>query len=669
MTVELPMVQVTVHPDGALVVRRGWADLAAGPVRVGRLPLLLDPGSVRVGVQGGTLVQARLDLDLPGMDGRSEVQEEAALADVERRILLHDAEVAHLQRAQQFARGLQPRYDTEGPALTAAGLASWVQLDAASTSWSERLDARLSVLSHTRDELIEERKRLQSALAALSTAGIWHRWAPTRCLALDIRDPDAADGRIELEVSYRIPGARWVPTYTLDLDRNLQGGRFAMRAMVAQATGEDWNDVSIALSTAPSARIVDLPELHALRLGTVQPPPQTGWRPLPADLDSLFPHQPPPPPPEVEPEPQVENFGAGGAPERAVKRKVASALPAPMPPPSMAGPPGAPMPSRAAPMMARSLVGGSSADTAPPVQKPRPGALQAGNEQLDYANLRVHGSEAGRGRQGRLYALDAAAGFRDRELPPDAWARWSNALSRLVDGTHELLARPLPTHQVVPGPVDGADARFDAEGSVSIPSDSRFHTATLFTEPATAKVTYRAVPRADPRVFRQVEARTTRTGALPPGPLEASIAGALEIVAPFGGSTGADAVRFGLGAEDNITIVRNVRYDEQSAGLLGGSRRFSTHIEVEAASALDRAVRIELLERIPVPVESDSPAFQITEASPPSEPYEGEPGAAVLEGGRRQWMQLEPGGTAKARLSYAVTLSNKEELAGGDRRG
>ena len=43
--------------------------------------------------------------------------------------------------------------------------------------------------------------------------------------------------------------------YVLDADASLSAGRFAMRALVSQATGADWGGVSLRLTTAPrSAR-------------------------------------------------------------------------------------------------------------------------------------------------------------------------------------------------------------------------------------------------------------------------------------------------------------------------------------------------------------------------------------------------------------------------------
>jgi hypothetical protein len=150
--------------------------------------------------------------------------------------------------------------------------------------------------------------------------------------------------------------------------------------------------------------------------------------------------------------------------------------------------------------------------------------------------------------------------------------------------------------------------------------------------------------------------------------MEVSIAGSLELVSPFDGASGDASIEVGLGLEDQLNLVRNVRYREESAGLLGGSRRHITEVEVQVASALAHPVRVEVLQRVPVSPNEDV-SIALTEQVPASEAYTGDPDGVVLEGGRRQWLEVKPGGKGSTRLGYAVTLSNREQLVGGDRRG
>ena len=61
------------------------------------------------------------------------------------------------------------------------------------------------------------------------------------------------------------------------------------RALIGQATGEDWRDVALTLSTASPQQWTELPELAALKIGRAQPAPaKTGWRPPPLGAGELY---------------------------------------------------------------------------------------------------------------------------------------------------------------------------------------------------------------------------------------------------------------------------------------------------------------------------------------------------------------------------------------------
>lgn len=90
---------------------------------------------------------------------------------------------------------------------------------------------------------------------------------------------------------YAVPIARFWPAYTLKMQEGKDGIRRAqwiIEALVAQQTGEDWNQVRLGLSTADLLTDVRLPELPSLRFGRVQATPKRGYRPPPAGLDALF---------------------------------------------------------------------------------------------------------------------------------------------------------------------------------------------------------------------------------------------------------------------------------------------------------------------------------------------------------------------------------------------
>jgi uncharacterized protein (TIGR02231 family) len=54
----------------------------------------------------------------------------------------------------------------------------------------------------------------------------------------------------EIKISYMVPYARWQPIYKAELDTQNKQIKLTRMAMIAQKTGEDWNNVKLALSTA-----------------------------------------------------------------------------------------------------------------------------------------------------------------------------------------------------------------------------------------------------------------------------------------------------------------------------------------------------------------------------------------------------------------------------------
>jgi len=93
----------------------------------------------------------------------------------------------------------------------------------------------------------------------------------------------------QLVVEYFINGARWTPTYVCRLNSATNTAAIAVRALIAQRTGEDWNGVQIELSTATPTGWCELPELPSLRLGRSQTlPSKKAWRSPPKGAELLF---------------------------------------------------------------------------------------------------------------------------------------------------------------------------------------------------------------------------------------------------------------------------------------------------------------------------------------------------------------------------------------------
>ena len=130
----------------------------------------------------------------------------------------------------------------------------------------------------TERELLEAAVRLAEAPAAPANERNV-RYSP---------DIEEAIGRLE-----RFIGVIYRP----ETERASRQVELVMRALICQASGEDWRGVKLVLSTAAPMSWTELPELASIRIGRAQPPPpaRAGFRPPPKGATALF----------------AERFGAG----------------------------------------------------------------------------------------------------------------------------------------------------------------------------------------------------------------------------------------------------------------------------------------------------------------------------------------------------------------------
>lgn len=69
-----------------------------------------------------------------------------------------------------------------------------------------------------------------------------------------------------ISIHYLQPDVRWHPAYTLRADLNKNTLSVNLFAMITQATGEDWNNLDILLSTAIPLQNCDIPEIKSKRI-------------------------------------------------------------------------------------------------------------------------------------------------------------------------------------------------------------------------------------------------------------------------------------------------------------------------------------------------------------------------------------------------------------------
>ncbi|HVF09401.1 MAG TPA: mucoidy inhibitor MuiA family protein [Abditibacteriaceae bacterium] len=261
-TVDAPIVAVTVYSDRARITRRGRVMLEAGSreLLIGNLPANLDLNSLRAAGRGDVAVKIlsvesrELPLDKTPHQAAREVQAELEKVQDEGASLTKRDEVLQqrLQTLRELAEKSAGRYARtlaeNQTSLEAAGQL----LDFIETQ-SSQVHAQRAALEQKRRENGARQVTLQNRLKQLRSAR--QRSVQNVVVAVEA----AGGGEWELEVSYVVPGARWMPLYDARLQllppadpTGLLEGKLQLSylAKVEQNTGENWDNVALTLSTA-----------------------------------------------------------------------------------------------------------------------------------------------------------------------------------------------------------------------------------------------------------------------------------------------------------------------------------------------------------------------------------------------------------------------------------
>ncbi len=723
---------VEVFRRGAEITRRASLESTDRRVRVAGLPLELDDGSVRIELASGARASvraARVVLDvLDDADAPLRV-EPPELRDLRRRLraIAVELEAVNAQhaRAGTIAIPERPARDHGRPPPPAPDRARLELLELRFSLQREARD-RAQALQAEQRELERSLRTMLEALAKRSSdTPIVHR--VRKALEIELTEVTSAGA---MQLLYRVRSARWAPSYRLSFDSRTQRARLALRAAVAQRTGEDWRGAALSVSTARMDGWYDLPELASLRIGRAQPPPRSGYRPLPADGAALFadhdrvfaappPHAQviaqtvavapadrdyaqlgPPGMPPVGGGPPIQGFGppvnAPMGPPVTRSAPMAKAAPAP----AAAAPvrlaasmamPVAPQAARAkggAGLMANLLGGFGSGGGGGPMpegaayeldeqafEDAGPGSRQAsagyqGAEPtvtlsralLDFGRLRL--DAPAQGRRGALHALSLEQLGREGGREPRGL---SEALGHVYAMEHAIDALPAPALHTYPDSLYGFDHRYDATATVEVPSDGAFHSVAITEAEGAASMLHVAVPREDPAVFRTLSFVSPLEGAVLRGPVDVYLDGALLVSSSVDPAPTGGKLEIGMGVDESVKVARNVRFREESAGLMGGSSHLVHDVEIEVRNAGAAAIRLEVRERLPVTAKGEedievrpgktSPAWHET---PPEDP--------ALEGGKRWVLDVRGGAEVKLATEYTIRIASKNELVGGNRR-
>lgn len=247
---------VTLYPDRATVRRTVKARLGRGAwtLRVPGLPASADPGSLQAkvvahsaGADAPKLVGVEYAA-LPRQDFASSPEGRAlveAVRDLRRRMERVGRERALLAEHDRLVDQVGIRAAAAGP----DGATQPIDLQAAARQVEAVAAEKRRIVEAARAQA-EEHDRLERELAAatarLESQGGADRFDRAAVVSLAL----PADTDVELEVGYLVSGAGWQPAYSVRADGGPGNAEVEYDALVTQGTGEDWEGVRLALSTA-----------------------------------------------------------------------------------------------------------------------------------------------------------------------------------------------------------------------------------------------------------------------------------------------------------------------------------------------------------------------------------------------------------------------------------
>jgi hypothetical protein len=711
---------VKIYASGATVTRIASLppDWRGDRVEIAGLPLVLDDRSVRARIEGsdsaiacdiaiGLAVPSREDPGEPPLE--TEVRKARfKVKQLQDTLLAIQREIANLNTLEvpDRPRGEAGKSPPPSPMGARLALSHFAQ-EQVQAKFLEKREVAIALRTATQALADLERQQQQASSAREAQP---HELRKTAIIGLSWTDRPA-ESPLQLVLEYFVPGARWTPSYICRLNRQDNRATIAVRASVCQRTGEDWSGVRVELSTAEPSSWCELPELASLRIGRSQPAPKpSGWRRPPVGAESLF--------EDYDRQKQAAklavsteaiavspSFQAAIAPLTSLDLTSSESFAAPASKqvvdrsftqaidPSLSedleeieelieeldddemnydSPLGAFARSpKASIEKARSA--GQQRQRRSPVSMP-PSPIPETVETIDrltYSIMRLGAPEDGAER-GKLKVSSPEDRYleflqrQDLKVPFPIRGVLNNALAEakrcfmvhLPHGSHEV--------RYSAGSFDYAYA---AEGRLDIPSDGQFHAIALLSRDAEVKLRYIVVPRIDPNVFRIAQLLNPLDAPLLAGMADIYVDGEYILSTEMPTIPPRGEMELGLGVEQGIQVARNTNYREVRSGeTLVAFNELRHEIAIAIVNNLQRAIAIEVRDRLPVPAEGAKVDVQIDRVVPEWEVYNQQERGRPIRGGYRWKVEVPAGDRLNLEVDYTIKTFVDSELLGGNRR-
>lgn len=220
---QAPISKVTVYPNGALIEREIPVQAGEKMIQLDGLPANFDMSLLKV--QGENIdVGAVINLDsaLNKPSGRESALLQQNIKQLEKQIAELDAKIQAAELQNKFLGNT-----TTGNAVTIR---------------QQAYDAYLTISTANQEKQNLE-QRLNELNQDLNQIGD-HNFNQ-RSLQFHVQAPRSG----VINLAYQVPYATWRPTYKAELNTQTQQLTLTRMAMIAQKTGEDWDNVQLTLST------------------------------------------------------------------------------------------------------------------------------------------------------------------------------------------------------------------------------------------------------------------------------------------------------------------------------------------------------------------------------------------------------------------------------------
>jgi len=233
--------RVTLYPGSATIERTTKIKAGTRNLEIGQLPANFDIQTLRLnadhGIQiGEFVVQDMESTQIPNPRQRELEKQIQALSD-QISLLEIDSKSANLVTG--YLSGLSTSGEgAKTGAIDARNLAATLE---AIRHGGQDAYARIYKVALQTRELEKQRTALQAELKKVQGNN-----RATRSLRVTL----AAQRAGEMRISYQVNGPGWQPIYRASLDSGKSMVRLERQALIAQASGEDWSQVALRLSTS-----------------------------------------------------------------------------------------------------------------------------------------------------------------------------------------------------------------------------------------------------------------------------------------------------------------------------------------------------------------------------------------------------------------------------------